>query len=63
MYMLSLALQSVLNIDQDRKQMTVYLYLVTHWLDPELSVHISAIDQAGYEQFYIEFLSYLRGAE
>ena len=54
MHMLSSALQSVLNIDQDRKQMTVYLYLVTHWLDPELSVHISAIDQAGYEHFFIE---------
>ena len=32
-------LKSVIDVDENKKTMTVYLYLVTYWFDQEISVN------------------------
>ena len=32
-------LKNVLDVDQDKKSLTIYVYLITQWIDPEIFVH------------------------
>ena len=32
-------LKNVIDVDQDKKSLTVYLYLITYWYDSEIFVH------------------------
>ena len=32
-------IKDVLEIDQGKKSMTIYVYLITYWFDPEIYVH------------------------
>ena len=32
-------LKSVIDVSEDKKSLTLYIYLVTHWYDKEVSVH------------------------